>query len=287
MQAVWEEYETITANGIRFRYIERGKGPLVLCMHGFADTAHTFDHLLSALADAGFRAIAPFTRGYAPTGFPADGCYQVGAQSQNVLALIDAFGEDSAFVVGHDWGGLAVMGAAILAPEMVTSMAILAVNHTAASESDNLHYLKGIWHFYFFCCDPNAEQVVSAHDLRFIEDLWQEMSPDWDIPAQTLEKVKQTFREPGVVQAALNYYRHAANPADQLLEQRVNTEPVTVSTLAMHGTLDRPRRLECFEQMDCFFTGGLEKVVIPDTGHFLHLEAPDTVSTRIVEFFRR
>ena len=287
MQGEREEYETITANGIRFRYIERGKGPLALCLHGFADTAHTFDHLLLTLADAGFRAIAPFTRGYAPTGFPADECYQVGAQSQDVLALIDALGEDSAVVVGHDWGGLAVMGAAILAPEMVTRMAILAVNHTAANETDNLHYLKGIWHFYYFCCDPDAERVVAAHDLRFIEDLWQEMSPGWDIPAEILERVKQTFREPGVVQAALNYYRHAANPADQSLEQRVNTEPVTVPTLAMHGTRDRPRRLESFQQMDRFFTGGLEKVVIPETGHFLHLEAPDAVSSRVIEFFQR
>ena len=71
------------------------------------------------------------------------------------------------------------------------------------------------------------------------------------------------------------------------LEQRVNTESITVPTLAMHGTRDRPRRLECFEQMDRFFTGGIEKVVVPKTGHFLHLEAPDAVSSRIVEFFLR
>ena len=112
MQAEGREHEPVTANGIRFRYIERGKGPLVLCMHGFADTAHTFDHLLSALANAGFRAIAPFTRGYAPTGFPSDENYQIGVQSQDVIALINALGDDSAFVVDHDWGGLAVMGAA-------------------------------------------------------------------------------------------------------------------------------------------------------------------------------
>ncbi len=282
-----EEFGTITANGIRFRFIERGTGPLALCLHGFPDNAHTFEHLLSALADAGFRAVAPFTRGYAPTGFPADGCYQVGALSQDVLALIDALGAGHGVVVGHDWGAAAGLGAAILAPQKVTRLVTLAVNHPAANDSDNLHYLKGIWHYYYFCSDPDAERVVAKHDFRFIEDLWREMSPDWEIPVELLEGVKQTFREPGVLQAALNYYRHAANPPDRSLEQRVNTEPVAVPTFALHGTRDRPRRLEGFQQMDRFFTGGLEKEVIPDTGHFLHLEAPNVVSAQIVEFLQR
>ena len=99
-----EEIGTVTANGIRFRFIERGTGPLALCLHGFPDNAHTFEHLLSALANAGFRVVAPFIRGYAPTGFPADGCYQVGAQSQDVLALIDALGASHGVVVGHEGG---------------------------------------------------------------------------------------------------------------------------------------------------------------------------------------
>jgi pimeloyl-ACP methyl ester carboxylesterase len=282
-----EELGTVTANGIRFRFIERGTGPLVLCLHGFPDNAHTFEHLLSALADVGFRAVAPFTRGYAPTGFPADGCYQVGALSQDVLALIDALGAGRCVVVGHDWGAAAGLGAAILAPQKVARLVTLAVNHPAANESDNLQYLKGIWHYFFFCVDSNAERVVAKHDFHFIEDLWREMSPDWEIPVELLEGVKQTFREPGVLQAALNYYRHAANPPDWSLEERVNTEVIPVPTLALHGTRDRPRRLECFQQMDRFFSGELEKMVVPDTGHFLHLEAPDVVNDRIVEFLLR
>jgi pimeloyl-ACP methyl ester carboxylesterase len=58
---------SVRANGIAFHYLEMGQGPLVLCLHGFPDNAHTYDALLPALAGAGFRAVAPFMRGYAPT----------------------------------------------------------------------------------------------------------------------------------------------------------------------------------------------------------------------------
>ena len=68
----------VTANDVEFAYLEAGSGPLALCLHGFPDSAWTWRHLLPALADAGFRAVAPFLRGYAPTAVPADGRYQTG-----------------------------------------------------------------------------------------------------------------------------------------------------------------------------------------------------------------
>ena len=75
------EQRTISANGLEFAYLDDGPddGPLALCLHGFPDTAHTWRYLLPELAGAGFHAVAPFLRGYAPTALPADGHYQVGA----------------------------------------------------------------------------------------------------------------------------------------------------------------------------------------------------------------
>jgi pimeloyl-ACP methyl ester carboxylesterase len=64
---------TVTANSIDFTYFECGSGPLALCMHGFPDSAHTWRHLLPALADSGFHAVAPFMRGYAPTSIAPNG----------------------------------------------------------------------------------------------------------------------------------------------------------------------------------------------------------------------
>jgi pimeloyl-ACP methyl ester carboxylesterase len=84
--------KTIEANGVRFAYLEHGTGPLVVLVHGFPDTAYTWDRAMPALADAGFRAVAPFTRGYFPTAIPADGNYDTETLGKDVLALIDAFG---------------------------------------------------------------------------------------------------------------------------------------------------------------------------------------------------
>ena len=286
------EFKTgvVRANEISFHFLEMGEGPLVLCMHGFPDNAYSFRHLLPDLSAAGFRAVAPFMRGYSPTGAPKDGRYQPALLSKDVLALVEALDARQAALVGHDWGARAVFGAAVLEPEKVTRLVTIASTHPAAGEPMNFHYLKGSWHAFYFQL-PFAEQTVAHNDYAFIEDWWRDASPDWHIPPDALESVKRTFRNPGVVQASLAYYRHSYNPSLQDpalkdVQERVNTSPITVPTLALHGDRDRPRRLDAFQDMDRFFTGRLEKVVIQGTGHFLHQEKPQEVNPRIVEFLK-
>ena len=95
----------VTANGIEFGILEVGSGPLALCLHGFPDSAHTWRHLLPELAQAGFHAVAPFMRGYAPTALAVDGCYQLGALVADAVALHDALGGDEqAVLIGQDLG---------------------------------------------------------------------------------------------------------------------------------------------------------------------------------------
>jgi pimeloyl-ACP methyl ester carboxylesterase len=291
------EFKTgsVQANGLNFHYLEMGEGPLALCMHGFPDHAYSFRHLLPALAEAGFRAVAPFMRGYAPTEAPGDGRYNAVLLCHDTLALIDALGGGQAYLVGNDWGAGAVTGAAVLAPEKVQKLVIIASGRVDQELAKDYWYLRGTWHFYFFQM-PFADQTVAHNDYAFVEQWWRDASPEWDIPAYALESIRETYRKPGVVEASLGYYRARFNPAmaldDPALradEQRVNAGPVTVPTLALHGTRDRPRRLESFESeaMDAFFTGGLEKVIIPGTGHFMHQEKPDEINPRIVEFLKR
>ena len=284
---------TVNANGINFHYLEMGAGPLALCFHGFPDHAWSFRHLLPDLADAGFRAVAPFMRGYAPTEPPADGRYQQVALCRDVLALIGALGAERAYVIGNDWGAGAVTGATVLEPEKVMKLVIIASGQVDRDLQMNYQYLKGTWHSYFFQL-PQAEQALAYNDFAFVEEWWRDASPEWDIPASSLESIRETFRKPGVVEAALGYYRARYSPAlqDPSMREdqdRVNAGPVTVPTLALHGTRDRPKRLDAFESeaMDRFFTGGLEKVIIPGTGHFMHQEKPEEVNPKIVEFLTR
>src|SRR5258708_3650864 len=94
----------VTANGVRFAYLEEGRGPLVLLLHGFPDTPQTWDRARPALAEAGYRAVTPFMRGYAPTEIPHAEAYDSDTLGRDALALIEALGERDAVVVGHDWG---------------------------------------------------------------------------------------------------------------------------------------------------------------------------------------
>src|SRR3954464_8939253 len=98
---------TISTPKLDIAILEAGdpKAPLALCLHGFPDSAYTWRHLLPMLADAGYRAVAPFMRGYAPTEVPADGRYQTAVLSEDALALHDELGGDQqGVIVGHDWG---------------------------------------------------------------------------------------------------------------------------------------------------------------------------------------
>jgi len=281
---------SVTANSIDFHYVELGAGPLVLCLHGFPDNAYTYRYLLPVLADAGFRGVAPFMRGYSPTGKPADDRFESILLGQDAVALIGALGAKEAFVVGHDWGGFAALASAVLAPERVRKIVTLGVAHPAAMGTD-YDTLKGSWHAYFFQM-PFAESAVAANDYDFIVRWWRDASPQYDPPPELIDSVKATFRLPGVLTSALNYYRHTFHPANRDpalngLREKIATTPIPVPALAFHGTRDRPGRMPAFERMDSHFAASLEKVAIPGAGHFIHLERPNEVNTKIVEFLKK
>jgi pimeloyl-ACP methyl ester carboxylesterase len=97
----------VRASNINFTVLEAGEGPLVLCLHGFPDTAHSFRHQMPVLAAAGYHCVAPFMRGYSPTEPAPDGRYDTGALSEDALGLITALGYKDAILFGHDWGAVA------------------------------------------------------------------------------------------------------------------------------------------------------------------------------------
>ena len=208
---------TAQANGLSFATLEAGDGPLVLCLHGFPDTAYCFRHQLPALAAAGFRAVAPFMRGYAPTAIPADGRYQSAVLAQDAVELIGALGYSSAVILGHDWGAIAGYGAAMLAPEKVVKLVTIAVPHGPSLLNaflSSYDQQRRSWYMFFFQT-PFADAAVAFDDFRFLERLWQDWSPGWRYTAGDLEALKTSFRAPGVLEAALGYYRCTLNPANQ------------------------------------------------------------------------
>src|SRR5215813_26829 len=160
---------TVRANDLDFAIVEAGSGPLALCLHGFPDSAHTWRHLLPALADAGFHAVAPFMRGYAPTGIPADGEYQIGALAADAVALHEALGGDgNAVLIGHDWGAETAYPAAAHAPERWRRLVTLAVPPAGLDPVlfTNYDQLKRFFYIFLFR-DPTrfADAIVAADGM--------------------------------------------------------------------------------------------------------------------------
>jgi pimeloyl-ACP methyl ester carboxylesterase len=281
----------VRANGLTFATLEAGEGPLVLCLHGFPDHARSFRHQLPALAAAGFRAVAPFMRGYAPSEVPPDGPYQSAALAQDAVALIRALGHDRAALFGHDWGAVAAYGAAVLAPERVTRLVTAAVPHGAAFPTallTNYEQQRRSWYMFFFQT-PFADAAVPFGDFRFLERLWQDWSPGWAYPPEEMAALKDTFRQPGVLAAALAYYRETLNPANQRpvlaeVQGRIAVSPVVVRTLYLHGARDGCVGAELLDGMEQLFPQGLETVIVPEAGHFVHQERPEVVNPKLVEF---
>ena len=196
------EEGSISANGLEFAYLAAGapEARLALCLHGFPDTAHTYRHLLPALAGAGYRAVAPWMRGYAPTQVPADVLYQPAALSLDALALADALapGDHPAVLIGHDWGAIGAYGAVAHRPERFQRFVAMSVPHRAVLAGRMFMspaQLKRSWYIFFFQL-PLAEMGVSANDYALIDKLWRDWSPGYEPPPDYLRAVKDTWPPP-------------------------------------------------------------------------------------------
>jgi len=285
---------SVQANGLRFHFLETGEGPLALCLHGFPDHARSFRHQLPALAAAGYRVVAPFLRGYAPTDTLPNGPYQIAVLAQDTVALINALGAGSAVVFGHDWGAAAAYGAAILAPEKIIKLITAAVPYPSAVINafvTNPVQQRRSWYMFFFQM-PFAEDAVTYNDFAFLEKIWQDWSPGWNYPPEEMASLKETFRRPGVLSAALGYYRHLLNPAYQVpalasIQGRLFSSPIEVPTLYIHGEKDGCIGGELAEGMEAHFPKGLQKVVIAGAGHFVHQEKPEEVNRLLLNFLRQ
>jgi pimeloyl-ACP methyl ester carboxylesterase len=284
----------VEANGLTFGYLDTGgDGPLAMCVHGFPDSPWTWQHLLPELATAGYRAVAPWNRGYAPTSLPADGCFQSGALGSDVNALHEALGGDGeAVIIGHDWGAMATYTAAGSAPDRWRRAVTLAVPPVAVTASSLLDYEQLKRSFYFFVFQlPMAEGLVAADDLAFLDHLWADWSPGLDpaLRTEAAEHVKDALRDPANLTAALGTYRAMFGNSPRSPEydavDAAAFGPMPVPTLYLHGVDDAALAVP---DRDAVVTAlgaeGSRCELVDDAGHFLQLEQPDQVNTLIVDF---
>lgn len=280
---------SVELDGMHVEWIEQGTGPLALCLHGFPDSPHTYRHLLPALADAGFRAVAPFTRGYAPSGLAPDGLYQSGARGRDACRLHEALGGDGdAVIIGHDWGSGATNIAAVMEPDRwrrVVMMAVPPGSRVTKAFFDYRQIRRSSYMFFFQ--HPLSEAVVPHDDYAFIKGLWNDWSPGYENTVD-IENFKSCVPDPEHLAAALGYYRATFQPElrspDLADWDSAGGATPTQPTLYLHGVDDGCIGVAVADGLEDDLAPGSAVERVEGTGHFLHLEQPEVVNSSIVDF---
>lgn len=266
--------------------------PLALLLHGFPDTAHTWRYVAPRLVEAGYRVVAPFTRGYAPSTIPADGSFHVPALMFDALALHAAYdGDDRALLVGHDWGAITANGIAALPEQPFGAIAALAVPPLGAMNPGGRHLGSWLgilprqaamsWYTLFNQVPALPEQGFD----RLVGHLWRRWSPQY-LPDDDLAHLARAVPDRAHRSAVLGYYRAQARPW-QLPERYAGlqphwTRPPRVPILYLQGAFDGCLDPRWAAHVTGRLPRGSRTVVVPSAGHFLQLEQPQAVAGHLL-----
>jgi len=314
------QHRTIEVNGINLHIAEAGtEGPLVVLLHGFPESWHSWRHQFAPLVEAGFRVVAPDQRGYGASDRPDDvAAYSILHLVGDVIGLIHALGEETAFVVGHDWGAPVAWHTALLRPDVVRGVAGLSVAPTPRGPRPPLEMVKeayqGRFYWTYFnqvgVADEEFGRDPKATLRRFVHALsgdapgepgvhqalvepgtpWLEQlpgtgeQPDW-FTESDLDELAEGFGK-GFT-GGLNWYRNI----DRNWELTAPYAGASITTPALFAYGDRdpvayfpgvPELIAHLPQL----VPGLRRppVVLPGCGHWTQQERPAEVTELLVEF---
>ena len=311
---------------LRMNIIEAGEGPLVLLCHGFPETSHAWRHQISALAAAGFHAVAPDMRGYGGTESPDEiGAYTVFDLVADMVALVDALGEEKAVIVGNDWGATVAWQAAQMRPDRFRGVVAMSVpmmgqppvppTKIFPATPDHLLYV-----LYFQ--EPDVAEAEFARDVGLtlrkilsaasgeagprlsgdatpnpfgmvsrasglLADLPEvETLPAW-LPQADLDVFADAFKASGF-RGGLNYYRNLDRNWE--LQKALAGLKVEIPALFMAGERDTglaiPGMREIIAAMPQLVPNLRKTEFVSGAGHWLPQERPEIVSEAIIAFMR-
>lgn len=313
-------HRTIEANGISLHIAEAGEGPLVVLCHGFPESWYSWRHQLIALAEAGFHAIAPDMRGYGQTSAPdAIGQYTMMHLVGDMVGLVDALGEKTAAIAGHDWGAPVAWSAALLRPDRFRAVIGLSVPFipranirptSAMPQNDQALFYQ----LYFQ--EPGLAEAELEHNVRLtISSLLYSASGDSEIP---IEAITMVPRNGGF----LTHLHHPEALPNWLSEADINFYASELSSTGFRGGLNWYRNIDRNWELMAPFAGlqirvpalfvsgendlvmkirGMEMlvpnlkvfvpelrgtIILPACGHWTQQERPEEVNAAIIRFLK-
>ena len=316
------KFSFIETNGIRMRLAEMGSdGPLVLFAHGWPESWYSWRHQLTALSEAGFRVVAPDMRGYGETGAPEEiDKYDIEQLSADMVGILDALGEETATIVGHDWGAPVASHSALIYPDRFTKLVIMSVPYTGRQDQNPLEGLKAVFQDNFFYILYHNEQGGVAEkeydsDPRGLLSRFY-LSPDspreepkitdskrsaggflprigaakglpgW-LKQKDLDYVVNQFEKAGF-RGGVNYYRNI----ERNWEITVDLEDfaIKVPTLFLAGSQDMVIRGATKEMLQSSMEKSIpnlqQVILLPNIGHWVQQEAPEETNQALLNFLQ-
>lgn len=304
----------LQVNGLRMHILDEGSGPLVLLLHGFPELSSTWRHQLRALANAGYRVVAPDQRGYGLTDCPErEDAYTIFHLVGDVIGLLDALGEARAVVVGHDWGAPVAWNTALLRPDRVRAVAGLGVPPGPRAQpppTERMRHVFGDRFYQLYFQQPGVaerdfEADVRAGLRRLIyaasgsappEHRWQPVltgaffdglvdpgaAPAW-LGEDQLDALSAGFMRSGF-RGGLSWYRNLDRNWD-LLAPFIGLT-IGQPSLFVIGDADPayPAARRGIDALPQTLPGLRRSLVIPGGGHWIGEERPDDVNAALLEF---
>jgi pimeloyl-ACP methyl ester carboxylesterase len=288
---------TVRTPVLEIGYLEAGPadGPAAILLHGWPSDVHDYDGVIPKLAEAGFRVLVPWLRGFGPTRFlhaatPRSG--QQAALGADVRDFMDALSIRSAILAGYDWGGRAACVVAALWPDRVAGLVSIggyAIQDIAASgRPASVEQEFRYWYQWYFQTG-RGRAGLTADRAGISRLLWRLWSPNWSFDEETFQATADSFENPNFVEVTIQSYRHrygnaAGDPAYDALETALAAQPaITVPTIVLHGEADGVASAAGSIPREILFTGGMQRRLIPQAGHFLARENPAEVAAAVVE----
>lgn len=314
-----------TEPGIELDVTEAGPadGPVVVLLHGFPESAHSWRHQLVPLAEAGYHVLAPDQRGYAASSAPEPiDAYSADHLTADVCALLDDVGAEQAVIVGHDWGALVAWHMGMLHPERCRAVFAASVpyNSWPAKPTDVFRMIHGDRFFYILYfqepgvaeaeLDPQVERFLHAiywvaagdsadfrtgtkapfEGTRLTDDFEAALGgPPVDLPAWLTPTDMATFVaqfEQSGLHGPVSWYRNM--DVNWELTKHVGPADLTMPTAFVAGAHDPViARRELVGSQDAVLPNHLGSTLVPGAGHWIQQEAPEAFNTWLLDTLAR
>ncbi|MFF8555571.1 alpha/beta fold hydrolase [Streptomyces sp. NPDC015501] len=311
-------HRTVDVPGGRIHCVEQGDGPLVLLVHGFPESWYSWRHQLPALAAAGHRAVAIDVRGYGRSSAPAAAdAYRMLAHVADNTAVVRALGEETATVVGHDWGSPIAANSALLRPDVFTAVGLLGVPYTPRGgprPTEGFAAVGGEEEFYvsYFQTPGRAEAEIEPDVRGWLAGFYAGLSgdapasdghpglffvppggrmadrfptgrlPGW-LDERDLDVYAEEFERTGL-SGALNRYRNVDRDWEDLAAW--DGAPLTQPSIFIGGALDASTAWmsEAIAAYPKTLPGLSAAHVLDGCGHWIQQERPDEVNRLLTDW---